>query len=184
MSDSLYGRFRTNTFGDIYPEAEQFVEEMQINSNISVLSNKSLYILHALLMSRYKNWSIANADENNFKDKLRSIIFMYGPTWEKRLDIQNKLIKLTDDEVMTGSVQIYNHSYDPGTAPSTLDTEELNTVNDQNVNKFKRGKLEGYETLYSIIKFDVSKEFIDKFKKLFNPFCQPQLPLIYTIEED
>ena len=78
---------------------------------------------------------------------------------------------------------IFNHSFNPSSAPSTSSLEELTTINDQNTNNVKRGKLESYQALWDMIATDVTKEFIDKFKRLFLTIVEPQEPLWYVSED-
>lgn len=181
-NNSLYGNFRTRSFSQIFPNPEDFVNSVA-NSGINVLETESLTVLYFLLLARFKNWTIANSDESQFKYKMYSTIYMYGPTWEKRINIQKALRDMSEQELMTGAISIYNKAHAPETAPSTLDTEELDFVSDQNVNKYTRSKLDAYEYLYDVLKVDVSKSFIDRFTKLFNPFGQSQLPLYYDVED-
>ena len=187
-NNSLYGCFRSRTFSQIFEDADTFVNEYadyeNAIGNLNKLKNESITALFYLLYAKYGNWSIGNSDENQFKFKVWSTIFEYGPTWEKRLEIQKDLRNLTEEDLLKGATQITNHSFDPGTAPSTIDTDELDTVNDQNVNKYKRSKLDAYQYLDGMLKTDVTKEFINRFKGLFNPFAQPQLPLWYVSEDD
>lgn len=72
---------------------------------------------------------------------------MYGPAWERRLEIQDTLRTMSEDELIKGSKQIVNHSYNPSTAPSTSTLEELTTINEQNTNNYKKGKLDAYAFL-------------------------------------
>ena len=178
---SLYGNYRTRTFADIFKSADNFYSEYNGAAIPNTISESSCKTLFYLLYSKYGNWSIASSDENQFKYKIWSTIFMYGPTWEKRLEIQNKLRSLTEDDLLQGAIQIYNHSFDPGTVPSTVDTNELETVNDQKVSKYSRSKLDAYQFLYDLLKVDVTKSFLDRFKDLFDPFG-PGLPLWYITE--
>lgn len=104
---------------------------------------------------------------------------MYGPSWQKRLEIQQKLIDLSDDEIVKGTTAIYNSALNPGQTPSTQTLEELNYINSQNTTKYKKSKIEGYATLYSLIETDVTEEFIGKFKKLFITVVEPDYPLWY-----
>jgi hypothetical protein len=76
-----------------------------------------------------------------------SVIFQYGPTWEKKLDIQEKLRDLTEAEILAGAKAIYNHAFNPETTPSTASLEELNYINDQNITNYKKSKLEAYSIL-------------------------------------
>ena len=69
---------------------------------------------------------------------------MYGPTWEKRLDIQEKLRNISDDELRLGSKAIYNHALNPSTAPSTQALEELSYINDQSTSNYRKSKMDAY----------------------------------------
>ena len=180
---TLYGSYRTNSFSNIFPTAADFLNEYKNAAIPTTINDDSVITLYYLLYSTYGNWTIGGSDENQFKYQCWSNIYMYGPTWEKRLTIQKKLRDLTEEELMTGSIQISNHAYAPGTTPSTVDTNELSTVDDQNVNKYTRSKLDAYQFLYDLLKVDVTKSFLDKFKPLFNPFAMGQLPLLYSSED-
>ena len=180
--NDLFKTYLTRSFAEIFPSAEEFLSEYKTSAVPKVITEDNVTTLYYLLYSKYGNSHIANSDENQFKYKIWSTIFMYGPTWEKRLEIQNKLRNLSDDDLLQGAIQIYNHSFDPGTVPSTIDTNELETVNDQKVSKYSRSKLDAYQFLYDLLKVDVSKSFLDRFKDLFDPFG-PGLPLWYVQKE-
>ena len=196
---SLSTNLTTNvTFTDIYNNAEDFVNDYKTsglyieytdpnnNSNkISIkISDDSAKTLYYLLYARYGNSSIRNWDETQFKYKLFSTIFMYGPSWEKRLEVQAKLRDLGDSELTLGAKQIFNHSYNPSTPPSTDTLDELTTINEQNVTKNKRSKLDAYNLLLSLLETDVTNEFLNKFKPLFMQigFDEPDI-FITEIEE-
>lgn len=181
---SLYGNFRTRSFSDIYTELQTFKGDYADNGIPTTLSTTNIETLYYLLYARYGNSCIASSDETQFKYKLFSTIFMYGPAWQKRLDIQQKLLGLSDDEIVKGTTAIHNSALNPSQAPSTQSLEELNYINAQNTTKYKKSKLEGYATLYTLIETDVTEEFIDKFKKLFITVVEPELPLWYKTEGD
>ena len=193
---SLSPKLTTNvTFTDIYNNAEDFVNDYKTSGlyidfdndpdKVSIkISDDSAKTLYYLLYARYGNSSIRNWDETQFKYKLFSTIFMYGPSWEKRLEVQAKLRDLGDDELILGAKQIFNHSYNPSTAPSTNTLDELTTINDQNVTKNQRSKLDAYNLLLSLLETDVTNEFLNKFKPLFMQigFDEPDI-FITEIEE-
>ena len=183
ISDSVYGSYRTRTFTDIYPKVEDFIKDYTYNGIKSTITTDSITTLYYLLYARYGNSHIVNSDENQFKYRLFSTIFMYGPTWEKRLDVQNKLRGLTDKELIEGTKQINNHSYNPSTEPSTSDTEELPTTNEQTSTKYKKSKMDAYAILIALLETDVTEEFVAKFKKLFLSIVEPQNPLWYITEQ-
>ena len=179
---SLYGNYRQVKFTDVWQTAESFVSDYKNNGIETTISDKTATTLYYLLYSRYGNSVLASSDTNRFKYDVWATIFSYGPTWEKRLEIQDKLRNLTDDELFTGATQIYNHAYNPGTAPSTSTLDELTAINEQNTSKNKKGKMDAYAMLIALLETDVTESFLDKFKKLFLKVVQPELPLWYTTD--
>lgn len=178
---SLYGSFRQVKFCDIWPTYESFYDsslEIKIPTNFQ--KSSSLEILYYLLYSEYGNSTVASSDTNRFKYALFRVIFMYGPSWEKRLEIQSRLRELTEDEILRGSKAIYNHSYNPSTDPSTATMEELTTINEQNTTNYKRSVIEGYANLDDILRNDVTGEFLRQFRKLFLTVVEPERPLRYV----
>ena len=177
---SLYGNYRQVKFTDVWQTAESFVSDYKNNGIETTISDKTATTLYYLLYSRYGNSVLASSDTNRFKYDVWATIFSYGPTWEKRLEIQDKLRNLTDDELFNGATQIYNHAYNPGTAPSTNTLDELTAINEQNTSKSKKGKMDAYAMLIALLETDVTESFLDKFKKLFLKVVQPELPLWYA----
>lgn len=187
--NSIYGTFRTRKFTDIYPDFETFKNDYNLNkisSSINVIKEDSLSAIYYLLYARFGNSTIANNDENQFKYKVYSNIFMYGPAWEKEITIQNELRALSVDDIVKGSKVIYNHAFNPGTGAENMINEGTNTeielkyINEQNTNTYKKSKLEGYSQLLALLKRDVTRDFIDKFKNLFIVVVEPNKPLYYT----
>lgn len=148
------------------------------------LSDASINLLFYLLYSKYGNNPIANNDVNQFKFKIFTIVFQYGPSWEKRLDIQEKLRALSDDDIMKGSKAIYNTALNPSTDPSTTSLEELEYINSQNTTNYKKSKMDAYTQLWDLLATDVTGEFIDKFKVCFKQFVRPENPLLYITDEE
>ena len=179
---SLYGNFRTRTFAEIWNEEEAFESDYNDNGIPTTISNVSIKTLFYLLYARYGNSNIASSDENQFKYKVFSTIFMYAPAWEKRLEIQKKLINLTDEEIIKGSTAVYNSALNPSQAPSTDTLEEIAYINQQNTTKYKKSKMDAYATLYSLIETDVTEQLIERFKKLFITVVEPDGPLWYKTE--
>lgn len=180
MFNSLYGNYRQVKFTDVYPDATTFVNDYTTSAIPTTISNDTATTLYYLLYSRYGNSVIASSDTNRFKYDLFATIFSYAPTWEKRLDVQEKLRELSDAELITGQTTINNHSYNPSTSPSTSTLDELTTINEQVTQKGKRDKLTAYMELSRALWTDVTEQFLDKFQKLFLIILQPELPLWYA----
>lgn len=181
-NNSLYGNYRQVKFTDVWENVNSFITDYRNNGIKTTISQQSAQTLYYLLYSRFGNSTIASSDTNRFKYDVWGTIFSYGPTWEKRLEIQEKLRGLSDDELFTGATQIFNHAYNPGTAPSTNTLDELTAINEQNTNKNKKDKLNAYAMLMSLLEIDVTQQFLDKFKKLFLTVVQPELPLWYATD--
>lgn len=182
--ESLYGNYRQIKFTDVWISAAAFVQEYGDNGISTTITNDSATTLYYLLYARYGNSTLVSSDTNQWKYKLWSIIFQYGPTWEKRLSVQEALRGLTEADLLLGSKSINNHSYNPSSAPSTSSLEELTTINEQNTQQFRRSKLDGYAMLITLLKSDVTEEFLTKFKKLFISVVEPEEPLWYVTEEN
>ena len=179
---SAYGEttFNQRKFTDIFYSYGIFAEYMTNECEIPMeITSGNLKILYYLLYARYGNSTIASSDETQFKYKLASIIFQYGPTWEKRLEIQQKLRDLTDNDILMGAKLINNHAYNPSTAPSTASLEELTKIDQQGVTTTKKSKLDGYNNLLALLETDVTEQFIKRFQKLFIQFVYPGVQLLY-----
>lgn len=187
LYDSRFGNYETNKFDEIYESYEKFFEDYTFYKDNCSLDpkfeiNDTIKKCYYLLSSRYGSNPIINLDINKFKLKLFSLITMYGPTWEKRLIIQDKLRNLTEDELRSGTNIINSRGYNPSTivdnGPNSIDGE-IQTMNEQTKTKYRKNKIEGYADLMVMLKTDVTSEFLDRFKNLFNKIVTPSEPLYY-----
>ena len=186
--NSMIPQYSTNLFSDIYDSVEDFVQDFKnigipykIN-NVQTVSDTNIQTLYYLLYARYGNNPIANNDITQWKYKLFSVVFQYGPSWQKRLDIQAQLRGLTEADLLAGSYAMYNHAYNPTEIPSG--GSELSYINDQNTTRYTKPKMEAYAQLWDLISTDVTEEFLVKFKKCFKMFVNPERPLLYVTEEE
>lgn len=179
------GNYRTRKFKQIFSDSDTFAEEFS-ESGINFgnyganFDTDQLTLIYGLLYARYGNSNIASDDENQFKYKVFSTIFMYAPTWFKRLEVQKALRELSLDELQLGSKAIYNSAMNPSGQPTTDTVEELKYINQQNTTKYKKGKLDAYGMLLELLETDVTEKFIGKFKKLFITIVQPDYPLWFV----
>lgn len=189
MFDTYYGAFRTRTFSEVFPTLQDFIEgkvgELSIPQTLGInFDEVTMSTLYILLYGRYGDSHIASRNEDQFITKLYSTIFMYGPTWKKRLDIQEKLRGISDEDLMVGGKAIYNTALNPGTEPTTATLEELDYINSQNTTNYKKSKMDAYAQLLAMLETDVTNEFLDKFKKLFLVVVAPDYPLLYETKEN
>ena len=151
--------YDTNLFCEIWDSSDSFLADYNntgtefTNQVPPVISQQNALMTYLLLFSRYGNNPIANYDVNQFKNKIFTIIWQYGPAWEKRLSMQEDIRNLTLQEITQGTktdwstegtqsqnnsgtdTTINNHAYNPSTAPTTQTTNELDYIDQQQVAK-------------------------------------------------
>ena len=178
--------YNTKTFNDVFPDVESFKDNYDTFQSTAGLTNilddADKAITWQLLMARYGNNPIANWSESQFKLKVWQIMFQYGPTWAKRLEIQEKARKLSDDEILVGDKTIYNQALAPNQSPSTQSLDEVDFISSQNTANKKKSKMNAYNDLLILLDTDVTQEYIDKFKKLFLYVVKPSYDDIYVTE--
>lgn len=99
---SLYGNYRQYKFTDVYDNADDFVADYKDNGFPTTIKDDSANVLFYLLYSRYGNNTIASSDLTRFKYKMFGTVWQYGPTWEKKLDIQKMLREYTEEQILAG----------------------------------------------------------------------------------
>lgn len=181
---NMLPRYDTKLFIDIWEEVNDFCYDYQHIGIPTTISIQSAMTLYYLLYARYGNNPIANFDENQFKYKVFSVIYQYGPVWEKKLSIQNALRGLTEDDLLKGSKAIYNTALNPSTAPSTASLEELEYINSQNTTNYKKSKMDAYSQLWELLDANVTEDFIVKFKWCFKQFVAPEKTFIYVTDTE
>lgn len=149
----------------------------------ALISDDSAKFIYWLLYSNYGNSTIASSDEFRFKQKLFTKMVQYAPSWLKKYDIQLKLRELSDTDIALGTTTINNSALNPQTTPSVGTVDELTYINEQNVTKYKKGKIDAYMSIWNMIATDVTQDFVDKFKDLFIIVVQPTNQLVYGDED-
>lgn len=181
--NTYYGGYRTRTFAEIFPSYSEFAADLDSTEIPLSLTEEDLTITYYALYSRYGNSHIINSDENQFLYRLVMNIFQYAPTWLKRLSIQEEIRTLSLEELRRGSRAVYNHSYNPDTAPSTASLQELPTIDSQNTTNYEKSIAEAYATLSALLETDMTEDFLIKFRPLFIKVLAPDYALTYEIPE-
>lgn len=156
---SMKPMYDTNLFCEIWDSSDKFLADYNntgtefTNQVPPVITQQNALMTYLLLFSRYGNNPIANYDVTQFKNKIFTIIWQYGPAWEKRLSMQEDIRNLTLQEITQGTktdwssegtqsqnnsgtdTTINNHAYNPSTAPTTQTTNELDYIDQQQVAK-------------------------------------------------
>ena len=144
-------------------------------------TNGNMTTLYYLLWARYASSHIRSDYPQQWKMKVMMTVFEYGPTWSKRLEIQEKVRNMSDEEIQKGTIMTYNTAMNPDGAPTTDTWDTLKGINSQNKNLYQRGKLDSYAYIDQILKTDVTRDFIEKFKKFFDIMAAPGMKLDYDL---
>lgn len=172
--------YSTKTFAEIYDDLGTFKYHYNHSLLPAAITDDNMAILYYLLYAKYGNNPIINFDENQFIAKVNGIIWEYGPSWQKRLVIQNEIRSLTADDLLTGAKAINNHAYNPSDEPTNT---ELPYINEQDTTQYKKSKMDAYGQLWTLIATDVTEEFLSRFKPLFKQFVKPGEAYLYESEE-
>ena len=181
--DERLRMYNTKTFSNIFPDLETF-KDTYVSSPLyaegHTLEDANIDILFYLLYARYGNNPIANLSEHQFVYKMFSIIFQYGPTWQKELSIQSELRDKTLTQLSQGAIQKYGHAFNDASNPG--DWKDIKYFNEQNINEYTKGLLDTYNDLEILLKKDVTETFINRFKVCFKTMVRPDWTYIYETE--
>lgn len=180
-------RYNTAIWTDIFPDFDTFkgVFDNDFGSYakdcITAANLKSLYYL---LYARYGANPFINYSTDLIKAKVVAITYQKGPTWERRKSVQDSLRSLTEDDLLRGSVTIFNRAAHDETEPSTDTDEYIGYLNSQDVSKQKRSKLDAYSYLQDVLKTDVTEEFLRAYAVLFSKMVTPHIERVYENESE
>lgn len=173
---NMIPRYDTKLFTEIWDVADEFIYDYKHAGIPTTISDSSATTLYYLLYARYGNNPIANYDENQFKYKVLSIIYQYGPTWEKRLSVQNTLRTLQiSDLIDDGSLhELFDH-----TGSSTSDKTSSGTNSREST---------GSSTNTGTVSVDTDNTTDDITNHAFNPSTAPATdaftPLTYINQQE
>lgn len=191
---SNFQSFDNITFSDLYPTKEDFVNSYkevgfpQTYDGGTYVTDDDLKLIWLLLIGRFADSTIKPFNTYGaFKVRFMSRVWQHAPAWKKNLDIQNKLRSLSledGSDIYKGSSAIYNSAMNPSTSPGTGTDQELNFINNQNVTKHKKSKLEGLALLSDLLKNDVTEQFLRRFDDFFKTIIYSGRTLLYSTEGD
>lgn len=176
--------YNTLLFTDVWDEVAKFVKDYQTSGIPTTISKENATTLYYLLYARYGNTPISAMDEYQWKTRMFSIIFQYGPTWETKLKIQKAVRTLDINKLKKGAATIYNKALNPASAPSDQTLEEINYINEQNVSKVIKNDSQAYAEWMSLLEEDVTGYFLRKFDGCFKKIVRPEKTLDFVTEED
>lgn len=189
---SNFQTFDNVTFSDLWSTAEEFVNSYkkvgfpQTYESGNYVTDEDLKLIWLLLLGRFADSTIKPFNTYGaFQVRFMSRVWQHAPAWKKNLDIQNKLRSLSledGSDIYKGGSAIYNTAMNPSTQPGTGTDQELNFINNQNVTKHKKSKLEGLAMLSDLLKNDVTEQFLKRFDDFFKTIIYTGRTLLYETE--
>ena len=178
------GDYCNPSFGEVFPSAADFLEGYKNCGITPLIKDETVNLLFYLLYAKYGSTPIRTNDTNLFAYKMYLTIFQYGPTWEKKMEIQEKLrsLSLEGGELFYGATAIHNHAAHDGSAPTTQTLTELPFIDNQNTTKYQKSKAEGLSILTDLLEADATEDFLRRFSRLFSQFLKPDKPALFITE--
>lgn len=166
---------QTKTFNEIWNNYTTFKTDFSTSPFNGIITEPNLEILYYLLYAKFGNSFITNLDENQWKFKVFSTIWKYGPAWEKKLEIQASLkeLDIKSEDFLKGAKAIYNKALNPETNPTTASLDELTYINEQSTANYKKSKMDALTQLWDLIATDVTDNFLERFDPLFKKIWNP-----------
>ena len=131
------------------------------------LSDENAEVLSNLLFAKYANSRISNSSVEQFKLKMWSVVFRYGPSWEAKLKIQDQVRSINDEDLEKGDT-IISSSYDPNGQFGCSENEIYgDNLRSQSASVSKLSKLKALSQKWTMIESDVTTAFINAFKECF-----------------
>lgn len=194
MMQSKFQTFDNITFSDLWPTEEEFVNAYKVvgfpqtYEGGNYVTDEDLKLIWLLLLGRFADSTIKPYNTYGaFQVRFMSRVWQHAPAWKKNLEIQNKLRSLSledGSDIYKGGSAIYNTAMNPSTQPGTGTDQELNFINNQNVTKHKKSKLEGLAMLSDLLKNDVTEQFLKRFDDFFKTIIYTGRTLVYETEID
>ena len=162
-------QYDTKLFTDIFDDAGTFVYYYKNIGIPTTITDQNARTLYFLLYARYGNTPIANYDEEQWKYKIFSVVFQYGPTWEKRLSMQETLRNMQLADLI-----------DNGSIKEVFESDESGSHSEEFENS-------GGTTSTGTVKVDTDNDIEDIKNHAFNPGTAPAAnaysPLNYINEQ-
>lgn len=181
MFELLAPEYENLTYDLVFDSAATFITKVRATGLIvdTSINDSFLSLLFGMLYAKHGTDPIVSANEDQWIFKVALTTNSYAPTYIKKMDIQKSLRALTDDEIREGYKNIFNHAINPSTKPSTENTSELPYINDQNVNKGKKGVVDAYAYLWEVLNSNLTEEFLKKYDKLFSKIATTTDRVVY-----
>lgn len=186
MSKKILPKYNTLSLSGVWEDSDAFIKDIKASPFPldETITDEYLTLIFYLIFGRFGDAPIINGNVNFWKYKVFSLVWQYSPEWIKKLDIQKSLRNLTLDELLKGSDAIYNHAYNPSTEPGTHTTDELDYINEQNVTKYRKAKVDAYLMQWQVLNSSITQNYLNRFAKLFKIFVSPDNDAVFVSDAE
>lgn len=191
--ESLYNNnSATKKFSDVFEDLDSFKSEFRSSPlNEPNLTDDTLGLVYAGILAKFGDHYYKAT--NMYRNKLKTFLILKGEglIFQKRLELQNKILSMSDAELKDDGIIVNNYAENPSeNSVGIYETGEyqgesfMKFVNNQSAQKSKKGKLTAYRDQSYSLK-NVLEPFIEKFKVLFeNIYWSSYLPTYEREDED
>lgn len=175
---SLVRKSNQRRFFDIYNKADDFLSDLNDNYSFfkpSDMTDDYLTKTYWLVAARFGDQAIAGYDdEGRWKLRLFQALNQYGPTWEKKSELQKSIRALSLEQLKETGKVINNTALNPNNEPTT---DELDFISSQYTSKSTMSNIDALNLQYLALNDDLDRDYTDHFKTLFSKFLLPDSPL-------
>lgn len=163
------------TLIEVYPTSSELEEDFE-GRGLKALGFPDSFpwaVFHTLIKGRHANAEIISPDDklDAWKDRFCSIVWQFGPSWVKQVDIQKTLREMSEADLMKGSLLVSSNALNPAQKPSAdfegTDIPKVDTINQQATSQSRRSKMDAYASLSALLRTDVTEGFLRRFDSLF-----------------
>lgn len=170
------------TFEEIFPNGAGIYSAMVANNLIQFFPDQlSWSLIYGVFYGKFGGCQVTVPEEGEerWKARFAAILWQYGPTWYKSLQIQETLRNMSEEDLIKGSFQVSTQALNPAQKPtnsmSGIDMPIVDTINAQSTNQYRKNKTDAYSSLMFLLKNDVTEPFLRRFEPLFRRIL-PNVP--------
>lgn len=166
----LSSAYPTQTLADIFPkfaDVRSFYNETGLPDRFLDYEDFTFQTAYFMIMAEFASAHIKSSSIDLFKLRFCKLIFEHVPVWQREMYFQNKLLQMSDDELLAGSKAIHNHASHPGSVPSTASLEALSYIDAQTATNYVKNAPEAINEHIYAINYNPTDRLLDAFRGLF-----------------
>lgn len=160
--------FLTKTFYEQYPNVDKFVEMWNVSPfKIDTISQEEIRNMYYQLVSEYMVSHFAFIEPLQIDLQVAKTIYNYYPNLKKKLDLQDQILKMTEEDLADGNTAINSSMSNPDTDEISPSDATLPYTASKSIQTRKYSKPDRYTRQYNLIVDGLYDLYIKRFKSLF-----------------